>query len=168
MGLFPLFAELSGEPVLVVGGGRVALRRVGKLLDCGASVTLVSPQVHPRIAGWSEEGRLVWIPRPYLEGDEASFRLVFALTDSPEVNDRISEGAEKGRASLANVATRTALRRLVVPATRTGGSFVLSVACHPPDPARSRQLADRCMKELSREGATVGISLGTVKEKKDA
>lgn len=168
MGLFPLFAELSGEPVLVVGGGRVALRRIERLLDCGASVTLVSPQVHPRIAAWSEDGRLVWIPRPYVEGDEVSFRLVFALTDSPEVNDRISERAEKGRATLTNVATRTALRRLTVPATRAGESFVLSVACHPPDPARSRRLADRCMIELSRDEPAERPLPGIAKEKRNA
>lgn len=148
MGFFPLFADLSGEPVLVVGGGRVALRRVSKLLEAGASVTLVSPRVHSGLLSLAESRRLVWIPRAYVEGDESLFRLVFALTDSPDVNNRI---AERGRTSLTNVATRTTLRRVTVPATRAGESFVLAIACQPPDPARSRRLADLCVKEVSRE-----------------
>lgn len=148
MGLFPLFADLAGEPVLVVGGGRVALRRIGRLLEAGAQVTVIAPLVRPEIGEWAGSGRLVWIPRPYVAGDESFFRLVFALTDNPGVNDLV---AANGRASLTNVATATSLRRVTVPATRHGRSFVLALACHPPDPGRSKRLADRCLDLLSGE-----------------
>lgn len=145
MGFFPLFVDLSDEPVLVVGGGKVALRRIRRLLAEGAAVTLISPVVLPDLSSMADEGRVLWIPRAYVAGDEASFRLVFALTDDPGVNDLI---AARGRTSLTNVATRTGLRRVTVPATRKGESFVLAIACYPPDPDRSRHLADRCMTVL--------------------
>jgi siroheme synthase-like protein len=157
MGIFPLFADLEGEPVLVVGGGRVALRRVKRLLDAGARVTLVSPRVLPELGSLGDSGRLLWIRRPYVEGDETGFRLVFALTDSTEVNDRI---AERARGSLTNVATRTPRRRVTVPATRAGESYVLAIACQPPDPERSRRLADLCVEELSREASIARKSAG--------
>ena len=147
MDYFPLFADLTGEPVLVVGGGSVALRRIPRLLEAGARVTLISPRALPELERLSEEGRILWIPRVYLEGDEASFRLAFALTDDPRVNDRI---ASRTGGPLTNVATRTTVRPLTVPATRKGGSVVLAVACRPPDPERSRRLADLCLSEIRR------------------
>lgn len=150
MGFFPLFADLTGEPVLVVGGGSVALRRIPRLLEEGARITLISPVALPGLKTLAEQGRILWIRRGYLEGDEASFRLVFALTDDPEVNDRI---ASRTGGPLTNVATRTAVRPLTVPATRKGESVVLAVACRPPDPERSRKLADLCLSEIRRRDA---------------
>ncbi len=148
MGFFPLFADLSGEPVLVVGGGAVARRRVLRLLEAGARVTVISPEAQPEIVRLAGSGEILWLRRSYLEGDEASFRLVFALTNDPGVNDRI---ASRSGAPLANVATRTALRRLTVPAVREAESVVVAVACRPPDPERSRRLADRCLLAIAEE-----------------
>lgn len=145
MGFFPLFADLSGEPVLVVGGGRVAKRRIARLLEANARVTLIAPVVHPDLEALSGSEKILWLKRPYLEGDEAAFRLVFALTDDPELNDRIA--SRKG-APLANVATRTATRPLTVPATRGLDDVVLAIACRPPDPERSRHLADLCLSAI--------------------
>ncbi len=148
MGFFPLFADLSGEPVLVVGGGRVARRRIPRLLEAGARVTVVSPRALPEIEQLAQGGRLLWLKRAYLEGDEASFRLVFALTDDAAVNDRI---VSRTGGPLANVATRTTFRPLTVPAVREAESVMVAVACRPPDPGRSRKLADLCLSAIRRE-----------------
>ena len=148
MGFFPLFADLSGEPVLVVGGGRVARRRIPRLLEAGARVTVVSPRALPEIEQLAQGGRLLWLKRAYLEGDEASFRLVFALTDDAAVNDRI---VSRTGGPLANVATRTTFRPLTVPAVREAESVMVAVACRPPDPGRSRKLADLCLSAIRKE-----------------
>ncbi len=148
MGFFPLFADLSGEPVLVVGGGRVARRRIPRLLEAGARVTVVSPRALPEIEQLAQGGRLLWLKRAYPEGDEASFRLVFALTDDAAVNDRI---VSRTGGPLANVATRTTFRPLTVPAVREAESVMVAVACRPPDPGRSRKLADLCLSAIRRE-----------------
>ena len=148
MDYFPLFADLTGEPVLVVGGGSVALRRIPRLLEAGARITLISPVALPELERLAEEGRILWIPRGYLEGDEASFRLVFALTDDAAVNDRI---VSRTGGPLANVATRTTFRPLTVPAVREAESVMVAVACRPPDPGRSRKLADLCLSAIRRE-----------------
>jgi len=68
MDYFPLFADLTNEPVLVVGGGSVALRRIPRLLEAGARITLISPVALPELESLAEEGRILWIPRGYLEG----------------------------------------------------------------------------------------------------
>ncbi|MHB8370164.1 MAG: precorrin-2 dehydrogenase/sirohydrochlorin ferrochelatase family protein [Leptospirales bacterium] len=146
MSYFPLFADMAGANVLVVGGGGVALRRIPRLLDSGACVTLVSPEAAPGLALLSREGRICWVRRRYVEGDEQAFGFVFALTDDPEVNDRI---ARRRGGAPTNVATATPYRSLAVPATRVTGGTTLAVACLPSDPRRSREIADLCLSTLS-------------------
>ena len=143
---YPLIADLAGDSVLVVGGGGVATRRIPRLLEAGARVALVSPEAAPELVRLAKEGRISWLRRRYVEGDEHGFGFVFALTDDPEVNDRI---ARRRGSAPTNVATRTSLRRLSVPAVRQAGGVTLAVACHPPDPRRSRMIADLCLSTLS-------------------
>lgn len=50
MAWFPLFLEMKDRPCLVVGGGKVALRKVRALLDCGAAVTVIAPEILPELA----------------------------------------------------------------------------------------------------------------------
>lgn len=146
MSAYPLVADLAGDSVLVVGGGAVAARRISRLLEAGARVVLVSPVAVSDLVRLAEEGRISWVRRRYVEGDEHGFGVVFALTDDPEVNDRIA--GRRGSAP-TNVATRTSRRRISVPAVRQMDGVTLAVACQPPDPRRSRMIADLCLSTLS-------------------
>jgi len=89
--------RLAGRPVLVVGGGAVAQRRLPVLLDAGASVRLVAPQVTPTVEGMAGAGDLSWDRRPYRPGDVADAWYVLALTDDPAVNAAVAAEAEAAR-----------------------------------------------------------------------
>jgi len=89
--------RLAGRSVLVVGGGAVAQRRLPVLLDAGASVRLVAPQVTPTVEGMSGAGDLSWERRPYRPGDVADAWYVLALTDDPAVNAAVAAEAEAAR-----------------------------------------------------------------------
>ena len=89
--------RLAGRPVLVVGGGAVAQRRLPVLLDAGASVRLVAPQVTPTVEGMAGAGDLSWERRPYRSGDVADAWYVLALTDDPAVNAAVAAEAEAAR-----------------------------------------------------------------------
>ena len=97
MSPYLLGLRLSGRRVLVVGGGRVAQRRVPALLDAGAVVTIVSTSVTPALDDLIEAGRVCWEPRPYREGDCAQAWLVQACTDDREVNAAVAAEAEAAR-----------------------------------------------------------------------
>jgi siroheme synthase (precorrin-2 oxidase/ferrochelatase) len=71
---------------LVVGGGVVAERMLGPLLEAGALVTVVSPTLAPGLLEVARDGRLRWWPREYVSGDVAGFALVLAATDDAAVN----------------------------------------------------------------------------------
>ncbi len=88
-GLFPAFLKLSGRPVLVVGAGPVAASKLSGLLDAGAVVTVVAPEVRPEIVA-----RGVRLERrPFEERDlDGAFLVVAAAT--PEVNRAVSVAAE--------------------------------------------------------------------------
>lgn len=86
--------RLAGRRVVVVGGGRVATRRVAALLDAGAVVTLVAPEATATLEGLAAAGRLEWLRRGYRGGDCDSCWLVHACTDDAEVNALVAADAE--------------------------------------------------------------------------
>ncbi|GAA0388030.1 uroporphyrinogen-III C-methyltransferase [Microbispora corallina] len=97
MAPYLLGLRLDGRRVLVVGGGRVAQRRVPALLDAGASVTLISPGVTPALDDLIADGRVTWERRPYQVGDCDGAWLVHACTDQREVNTAVAAEADAKR-----------------------------------------------------------------------
>ena len=89
--------RLNGRRVLVVGGGRVAQRRVPTLVEAGASVVLVSPSVTPALDDLIADGLITWERRSYQVGDCDGAWLVQACTDSRSANAAIAAEAEAKR-----------------------------------------------------------------------
>lgn len=97
MSPYLLGLRLSGRRVLVVGGGRVAQRRVPALLDAGALVTIVSTSVTHALDDLIATGRVTWEERRYQVGDVDGAWLVQACTDDREVNAAVAAEAEAKR-----------------------------------------------------------------------
>lgn len=88
---------LGGRRVVVVGGGAVVQRRLPALLGAGAVVTVVAPEVTPRIRRMVARAELAWVRRPYQPGDVAEAWYVLAASDRPEVNAAVAAEAEQQR-----------------------------------------------------------------------
>ncbi|WP_062434768.1 uroporphyrinogen-III C-methyltransferase [Herbidospora daliensis] len=97
MAPYLLGLRLDGRRVLVVGGGRVAQRRIPALLDAGAAVTLVSPSATPALDDLIADGRVTWERRRYQAGDVDDAWLVHACTSDRAANAAIAEEAEAKR-----------------------------------------------------------------------
>jgi siroheme synthase-like protein len=95
MTTYPVSLTLAGRRVLVVGGGRVATRRVGGLLEAGARVEVVAPAVSGEIAAWAGDGRVAVALRPFEGGDLSGAWLCIAATDDPAVNRSVVAAAER-------------------------------------------------------------------------
>lgn len=89
--------RLAGRRVVVVGGGAVATRRAGRLLDSGAELVVVSPQLTPELAQLAVQGRLRWVRRRYRRGDLAGCWYALAATDDVVANRAVSAEAEDAR-----------------------------------------------------------------------
>ncbi|MFC0865314.1 uroporphyrinogen-III C-methyltransferase [Sphaerimonospora cavernae] len=97
MAPYLLGLRLDGRRVLVVGGGRVAQRRIPAMLAAGASVTLVSPGVTPALDDLIAAGRVTWERRSYQVGDCDGAWLVQACTDQRDVNTAVAAEADAKR-----------------------------------------------------------------------
>ena len=87
---YPLFVEIGGRPVVVVGGGAVAMRRVTALVDSGAAVTVVAPGVDPAIAALDVTVQ----QREFVASDLDGAWLAVACTDDHAVNAAVAAAAE--------------------------------------------------------------------------
>ena len=140
--------DISGRPCLVVGGGAVGARKVRKLLQCGARVILVSPEVSPDLTTLIQEKKLVYRARRFQETDMEDAFLIIAATDDVDTNQAISEAA-RARKLLCNVVDRPELSSFVVPAVARKGDLVVAISTEGKSPALSRKLRKRFEKELS-------------------
>lgn len=89
---FPLFMSLSGKTVTVVGAGKIASRRIKVLLEYGARIRVIAPQICAEIRALP--GSLEIIEREYERGDVSGSFMVIAATDSREVNQKAGADAK--------------------------------------------------------------------------
>lgn len=137
--LFPLFADLKGRPVLVVGGGLVAERKIEALLEAGARPRVQSPALTPRLAAWQQAGRLQWLGGLFDAAALDEAWLVIAATDDQEVNRRVAAAAAERRV-LANVVDDAALSSFHVPALVRRGPLQIAISSGGGAPMVARHL----------------------------
>jgi uroporphyrin-III C-methyltransferase/precorrin-2 dehydrogenase/sirohydrochlorin ferrochelatase len=131
---YPLMLSLAGRRAVVVGGGRVALRRVGGLLEAGANVIVIAPVVLPELA----ELPVTVLAREYREGDLAAAWLAHAATSDPAVNARVAAEAEHNRIWCVR-ADDAAASAAWTPAVTRHGEVTVAVTAGG-DPGRSQRL----------------------------
>ena len=92
---YPVSLTLAGRRVLVVGGGKVATRRIGDLIQTGARVEVVSPVVSREIAAWADQQQVTVALRPFEADDVSGAWLCVAATDDRAVNHSVVVSAER-------------------------------------------------------------------------
>jgi precorrin-2 dehydrogenase/sirohydrochlorin ferrochelatase len=145
---YPIMLDLDGAPVLVVGGGRVALRKVEGLLRAGARVTVVAPSVDDSIGQLA--ARVVL--RPYESGDLDHARLVITATDDPAVNAAVAADATR-RGIWVNSADDPANCTFTLPAIARDGAITVAVGTGGASPALASHLRDEIETWLAEIGA---------------
>jgi uroporphyrin-III C-methyltransferase/precorrin-2 dehydrogenase/sirohydrochlorin ferrochelatase len=126
---YPIFLDLHGQACLVVGAGRVAERRVRRLIDSGARVTIVAPQATRVIHKLHERGDLTYIARPYQSGDLAGHALALLTTDDEGVHEQVyQDRLDEGLPILINDAMRPARSDFTVPALHREGALSVAVS----------------------------------------
>ncbi|MCT2264998.1 uroporphyrinogen-III C-methyltransferase [Dietzia cinnamea] len=160
---YPVGLDLEGRRVVVIGGGSVAQRRVPVLLEAGAVVHLISPEVTPTLQGLIDAGRVWWEPREYRTGDLEGAWYAVAATRNSLVNARVAAEAEQYRTFCVRsdaVTSGTA----VTPAVVRRGQMLVSVLTGDRDrTAEARDVVAKALDEAGAEAPEVDESLrGTV------
>ncbi len=141
---YPVQLDVVDRPVLVVGGGKVATHKISGLLQSGAAVTVVAPEIHPAI---EELGVARILRRPYERGEAASYRLVITCTDDPEVNDRVFRDAEAAGV-WANSADDPKNCSFILPAVARRGDLAVTISTGGRSPALATWLRRRFEAEF--------------------
>lgn len=136
MRYYPIFLDLKGRPVVVVGGGPVAERKVATLLKAGADVTVVSPDVTHRLAGWVSRKKIRYIQRPYRKGDLDQASIAFTATDLDRVNQAVADEAKQEKVWI-NVADQSVPGDFILPALFTKRDVTVAVSTGGKDPRRA-------------------------------
>jgi siroheme synthase-like protein len=137
---FPLFVDLSDKKVLVVGGGKIALRRIRTLADFTAGITVVAPEIHPELLPLEEAGRLRVLRKSYDPGDLNGMDLVLAAGPQ-ELNEAV--GADCRRLGIpVNVSSDRRECDFYFPGIARRGDLVAGVTASGRDHAGAKKLTE--------------------------
>ena len=139
MGYFPFFVELEGAPGLIVGGGRVALRKVEKLLPYGPRLTVIAPEICPAL---EEVPGLTLMRRPFQPEDVAGMAFVIAASDHGELNRRVARLCREERIPVNVVDDREACSFLF-PALVKRGPLSVGISTGGSSPTAAVWLKER-------------------------
>ncbi len=161
--LFPVFLDLAGTRVVVIGGGAVAARKVQALLAAGAQVTVVAPEMGPEVQALSGNANLECLRRAYAPGDVAGKALAFAATDEAEVNAAVFAEAQAAGVWV-NVVDDPAHCSFHVPAQLTRGPVSIAISTLGDSPALARHLRERIEEAVPPEYGELAQLLGRLRE----
>ncbi len=139
MSRFPLFIELRGRKCMVVGGGRIAARKIETLIRFNAEIVVISPVVIDKIVKLRETGSLTHLEKVYSEGDLEGAFLVIAATPDREVNERIADEAD-AKAIFVNVADNPGRCTFIFPSVVKKNELVIGITTSGSYPAMSKSI----------------------------
>ncbi len=139
MDYLPLFTNLRGRRCLVVGGGGIALRKAGLLLQAGAQLYVVAPRIDTRLAQMARDSGGGVAERPYQCSDLDGTALVIAATDIETVNAAVSRDAQQRQLSV-NVVDNPALCSVILPSIVDRSPLVIAISSGGASPVLARRL----------------------------
>jgi len=151
---YPAFMKIADKRCVVCGGGEVAFRKVQALLDCGASVEVISPSTCPELTGMAEAGKIKIHRREYREGDLQGACITIAATDNRETNAAIAGEAQRS-GSIVNAVDDAGSSDFIMPAYFKRGDIIIAVSTSGKSPALARKLRTSLKRQLGPEYANL-------------
>jgi precorrin-2 dehydrogenase/sirohydrochlorin ferrochelatase len=139
MRYYPVYLDIKDRACLVVGGGGVATRKVDTLLECGATVTVVSLEASQALKDLAKTQRITLKIRAYNPDDLEDQFLVIGATNNEALNRQISTDAE-ARNLLCNIADRPSVCNFILPSIIQRGDLVLAISTSGKSPAFAKKL----------------------------
>lgn len=150
MNYYPISLNIRGKSCIVVGGGRVAERKVRTLLTAGAQVKIISPNITPGLAELAKSKQITLAARPYWHGDLQDCFLVICATDDNSINQQIAEDAQQ-RNILVNVVDDPVLGNFAIPAQLARKDLLFTVSTGGKSPAFAKLIKEDLTKHYGPE-----------------
>jgi precorrin-2 dehydrogenase / sirohydrochlorin ferrochelatase len=163
MSLYPIFLKLEGRRVLVVGGGAIAEQKIEAVLRSATDVTVVAPEITPRLEAWAAQRRLTHVASEYRAGMAVGFFLVIAATDSEPVNRAVYQEA-RAAGALSNAVDDPGYCDFYAPAVVSRGEFQIAISTGGNSPALSQQVRKTLELEFGLEYESWTAWLGRMRD----
>jgi siroheme synthase-like protein len=147
---YPLFIELRNRPVLVVGGGPIAERKVDSLLQAEAAVTLVAPDLTAHLKQLAAAGSIRTERRKFEEADLENVLLVISATDDVETQERVAALA-RAHGILINTVDQPRLCDFIVPAVVRHGDVIAAISTSGKSPALAAALKSKIESVVTKD-----------------
>ncbi len=147
---YPIWLDIQGRRCVVVGGGKVAERKVAFLVKCRAEVVLISPDITPVIKSFSDQGEINVYLREYVEGDLKGAWLVFAATGEAQLNQEVAVSCRSLDIPV-NVVDAPEAGSFVLPAVLRRGSLNIGVSTEGKSPLLAQKLRDALAEAIGPE-----------------
>lgn len=137
---YPVMLNLSGKKVIIVGGGRIARRKIKNLLGCGALITVISPKIHQEIIQLALQHRIHLIEREVVAEDLPNAFLIITTTNSIGVNDFVVKHASENQ--LVNASHSYEEGNVSIPAILRRGRLSIAVSTAGASPILAKKIRD--------------------------
>ena len=163
MPYYPIFIDLQGEKVVVVGGGTVAERKIETLLEYGAVVSVVSRELTPPLRKYVEEGKIKFLEQEFRENQLKGAFMVIAATDDSLLNHQVSKIArEKGL--LINAVDQPSDCNFIVPSILRRGDLSIAVSTSGKSPALAKKIREELENSFGDEYGILLALMGRLRK----
>ncbi|WP_320165030.1 bifunctional precorrin-2 dehydrogenase/sirohydrochlorin ferrochelatase [uncultured Trichococcus sp.] len=145
--MYPMMVDISKRKVVVVGGGKIATRKLRELIRCGAQPTVVAPAVSQEIQEWAEGGKALLVRRIYQSGDLDDATFVFICTDDPATNK--AARSEVGPYQFMNDTTDCSNSDFINLATLRQQEYLVAVSTYGNDPRKAKQILNEIAEKIN-------------------
>lgn len=147
MDYLPVFAHLKNRPVLVLGAGEIAYRKIQLLLEAGATVQLIARCVHAEVQALVDSEAVTWLKAEFEAEDVNRAVLTIAATNDAVLNQQVAQAGERYH-RLVNVVDNKALCSFIVPAIVDRSPIQIAISTGGSSPVLARQLREKLEQEL--------------------
>lgn len=164
MDYLPIFCRLDNKPVLLVGGGEVAQRKARLLLDAGAHLTVVAPELDPELAELAANGSIEWLDAEFAPAHLTGKWLVVAATDRREVNALVYQSANQARI-FANVVDDPKRSSFIMPSIIDRSPLMVAISSGGKAPVLARLLREKLEAMLPQHLGAVAAFAGSLRDR---
>jgi hydroxymethylbilane synthase len=156
---YPIALDLQGKPVVVVGAGQIAERKVRGLLEAGAALTVIAPRAVAALGDAAAAGRLRYVARAFEESDLADAFLVFAATDDAALNARVTAAA-RARGILVNDTSDATHSDFATALVHRAGRLTFTIDTSGLSPSFALRVRDELQERFGSNYAAAAEALG--------
>jgi precorrin-2 dehydrogenase/sirohydrochlorin ferrochelatase len=166
MKLYPIMINIEGRPIAMIGGGKVALRKTRDLLETGAKVTVIAPEIHEGFNDLVNKygDRVELVKDKYKSGSLENYSLVFSATNSTEVNNSVYNEAHAKNVFI-NAVDDPPNCSFFIPSFIRRGDLILSLSTSGSSPAFAARLRRVLEKNLPENIEEILTALAELREK---